>query len=98
MAEHVHVIEVQRVDERRQARAVVGDPELRRRVGGRAAARSVPRDQRLGVGQRIQLSSPEAAIADQAVQQEERRTRAAALEGDAKPCDVDLVHATLPSR
>src|SRR5436309_10355937 len=89
MADERRAFQRQRADEFGEYVGVVGQGEPCGRVGRLAAAWTVPRDDREITRQRIELPPPDPAVAEESVEQQERRALSRPPVADAKSSDVD---------
>jgi hypothetical protein len=95
---HVRLLQAEPMHEAGQAVGVAGHAKRFWRIGCATGPGGIPGDDRELVGEFVQLPPPARwAVAHIAVQQDQWRSSAGALVGDAEPLDLDLVHEHVPA-
>ena len=82
-------LETELLDEAADGIGVVRDRCMRRRIVRATAPKGIPGDDRVRVGERLELQTPEATVTPRAMQQKQRRAPTDEAVGNGASLDVD---------
>src|SRR2546422_7718042 len=88
----MRTLEPEAINKGRKKPGVIGHAKRIGWVRRAAAARRIPRDHVEFVGEILELTAPNAAIAEETVKENQGWSLAGPLIGDAKPLDLGLAH------